>query len=79
MDYRSLKPFPQGFLWGGSSSAYQCEGAYLDEGRTLSVSDTAPVPEGIPRLFGDSVPGILHERLLSSLLRPRGIPDHRFH
>lgn len=46
MDYKTLKPFPEGFLWGASSSAYQCEGAYLEDGKTLSVSDTAPVPEG---------------------------------
>ena len=46
MDYSKLKAFPDGFLWGASSSAYQCEGAYLEDGRTLCVSDTAPVPEG---------------------------------
>ena len=41
MDYKTLKPFPEGFLWGASSSAYQCEGACLEDGRTLCVSDTA--------------------------------------
>ncbi|MBQ7992862.1 MAG: glycoside hydrolase family 1 protein [Solobacterium sp.] len=46
MDFKNLKPFPEGFLWGASSSAYQCEGAYDEEGKTLSVSDTAPVPAG---------------------------------
>ena len=46
MDYKTLKPFPKDFLWGASSSAYQCEGAYLEDGKTLSVSDTAPIPEG---------------------------------
>ncbi len=46
MDYKSLKPFPKDFLWGASSSAYQCEGAWDEEGKTPSVSDTAKVPEG---------------------------------
>lgn len=31
--------FPKNFLWGASSSAFQCEGAYLENGRTLSVAD----------------------------------------
>lgn len=46
MDYSTLKDFPQGFLWGGSSSAYQCEGAWDEDGKSPSVSDTADVPEG---------------------------------
>lgn len=31
--------FPKNFLWGASSSAFQCEGAYLDDGKTLTVAD----------------------------------------
>lgn len=27
MDILKLKDFPEDFLWGASSSAYQCEGA----------------------------------------------------
>ncbi len=46
MEYKTLKPFPKGFLWGASSSAYQCEGAWDEDGKTPSVSDTAPIPEG---------------------------------
>ena len=46
MDYSTLKDFPQGFLWGGSSSAYQCEGAWDEDGKSPSVSDTAAIPEG---------------------------------
>ncbi len=54
MDYKTLKPFPEVFLWGASSSAYQCEGAYLEDGKALSVSDTAPVPEGTTN-FNDGI------------------------
>ena len=31
--------FPKNFLWGGSISAFQAEGAYLTDGKSLSVSD----------------------------------------
>lgn len=46
MEHLKLKQFPQNFLWGASSSAYQCEGAYNEDGKGLSVQDTAPVIEG---------------------------------
>ena len=32
------------FLWGGAISACQSEGAPLEDGRTLSVFDTLPLP-----------------------------------
>ena len=31
--------FPKGFLWGGATAANQCEGAYLEDGKGLSVPD----------------------------------------
>lgn len=31
--------FPKSFLWGGAVAANQCEGAYLEDGKTLSVPD----------------------------------------
>ena len=39
MFYKQLKPFPEGFLWGASTSAYQVEGAYNEDGKCLSVQD----------------------------------------
>lgn len=46
MEHYSLKPFPENFLWGASSSAYQCEGAVDEDGKGLSVQDVAPVIPG---------------------------------
>ena len=29
--------FQDGFLWGGAIAANQCEGAYLEDGKGLSI------------------------------------------
>ena len=34
--------FKEDFLWGGSVSANQCEGAYLEDGKGLSIQDVMP-------------------------------------
>ncbi len=34
--------FPKGFLWGGAIAANQCEGAYNEDGKGLSVQDVMP-------------------------------------
>lgn len=34
-----MKRFRKDFLWGGATAANQCEGAYLDDGKGLTVSD----------------------------------------
>ena len=41
------KQFPTGFLWGASTSAFQIEGAYLEDGKGLSTTDCRRVPDGI--------------------------------
>ncbi|ACD23082.1 glycoside hydrolase family 1 protein [Clostridium botulinum] len=46
MIYNNIKGFPENFLWGGSTSAYQVEGAWNEEGKGLSVIDMCDHPEG---------------------------------
>lgn len=39
--------FKNGFLWGGSVSSMQTEGAWNEDGKGLSIYDVKPVPEGL--------------------------------
>ena len=39
MTDQPLKPFPENFLWGAASAAYQVEGAWKADGKGLSVWD----------------------------------------
>lgn len=34
--------FPENFLWGGAVAANQCEGAYKEDGKGLSIQDVMP-------------------------------------
>ncbi|PSL36212.1 6-phospho-beta-glucosidase [Planomicrobium soli] len=47
MIYTDLKSFPEHFLWGASTSAYQFEGASNEEGKGPSVIDMGNHPEGV--------------------------------
>ncbi len=48
MFHKKLKEFPKNFLWGASTSAYQVEGAALEDGKGPSVQDIKVIPEGTP-------------------------------
>lgn len=39
---RRKKMFPKNFLWGGAVAANQCEGAYNEDGKGLSIQDVMP-------------------------------------
>lgn len=46
MLHKKLKAFPENFLWGASTSAYQVEGASLEDGKGPSCQDVKEVPAG---------------------------------
>ncbi|MDO4536595.1 MAG: glycoside hydrolase family 1 protein [Coriobacteriales bacterium] len=46
MLHKTLKPFPEDFFWGASTSAYQVEGASLTNGKGPSVQDVKEPPAG---------------------------------
>ncbi|TKH37931.1 6-phospho-beta-glucosidase [Paenibacillus polymyxa] len=47
MKHNQLKAFPENFFWGGSTSAYQVEGAWNEDGKGPSVIDMANHVEGV--------------------------------
>ncbi|WP_149094944.1 glycoside hydrolase family 1 protein [Paenibacillus terrae] len=47
MRHDQLKAFPEDFFWGGSTSAYQVEGAWDEDGKGSSVIDMANHVEGV--------------------------------
>ena len=47
MFHKNLKPFPNDFFWGASTSAYQVERAWDEDGKGLSVIDMGKHPEDV--------------------------------
>ncbi|KEO80621.1 glycoside hydrolase family 1 protein [Paenibacillus polymyxa] len=47
MKHNQLKAFPENFFWGGSTSAYQVEGAWDEDGKGPSVIDMSNHVEGV--------------------------------
>ena len=70
MIYQKLKPFPSGFLWGASTSAYQVEGGVDEDGKSPSIIDMYEHPEGVADF---SVASDHYHRYKESFLSP--VPD----
>lgn len=77
MEHLKLKPFPKDFLWGASTSAYQVEGAYNEDGKGLSVQDVAHIPEGITD-FKVCSDHYHHYKEDIALLAEMGFKEYRF-
>lgn len=78
MNYLNQKTdFPQDFLWGASTSAYQFEGAYNEDGKGLSVMDVAPHDEKVAD-FKVAADHYHHYKKDVQLMKEMGLKAYRF-
>src|SRR5699024_9732082 len=77
MQYSKLKPFPEDFLWGGSTSASQIEGAWNNDGKGPSVIDMANHVEG-DKDFKVTKDHYHHYKQDIALLAEMGFKAYRF-
>lgn len=77
MEYGTLKNFPDSFLWGGSSSAFQCEGAQYEDGKGKSSMDMILYPEGMADL-SVAVDHYHHFKEDIALMAEMGFKAYRF-
>lgn len=77
MKYKTLKPFPDDFMWGASSSAYQVEGAWDEDGKGMSVQDLHNPPAGITD-FKDASDHYHRFKEDVALMKELGIKAYRF-
>lgn len=54
-----MRTFPDNFLWGAAASANQCEGAWNEGGKGISIADIEMLPDEFDR---KSVTGFSHTR-----------------
>jgi 6-phospho-beta-glucosidase len=77
MIYKQTKPFPADFLWGASTSAYQVEGAWDQEGKGPSVIDMATFPDNISD-FKVTSDHYHHFKTDVALFKELGLKTYRF-
>lgn len=77
MLHKTLKPFPENFFWGASTSAYQVEGAALEDGKGPSCQDVKEIPEGTSDL-SVSVDHYHHYKEDIALMAEMGFKSYRF-
>ncbi|WP_410014660.1 glycoside hydrolase family 1 protein [Sodalis sp. C49] len=77
MHYQTLPPFPADFLWGASTSAYQVEGAWNEDGKGPTVIDRAQFP---PALSDFTVASDHYHRFAGdiALFAELGLKTYRF-
>lgn len=77
MRHKTLKPFPENFFWGASTSAYQVEGAALEDGKGPSCQDVKEIPAGTSDL-SVSVDHYHHYKKDIALMAEMGFKSYRF-
>ncbi|MGT2957626.1 6-phospho-beta-glucosidase [Streptococcus bovimastitidis] len=77
MLHKTLKDFPENFFWGASTSAYQVEGAALEDGKGPSCQDIKEIPEGTSDL-SVSVDHYHHFKEDIALMAEMGFKSYRF-
>ena len=77
MFHSRLKAFPNDFLWGASTSAYQVEGAWNEDGKGMSVQD---LHETVPGVADFKVASDHYHRFREdvALMRSLGVRHYRF-
>lgn len=77
MKIKTLDTFPETFLWGASTSAFQVEGASTADGKGLSTQDVRPVTKG---LSDTSIAADHYHRYKEdiALMKEAGLKSYRF-
>ncbi|MFF2446554.1 6-phospho-beta-glucosidase [Neobacillus sp. NPDC058068] len=58
MKHNKTNHFPKDFLWGGAIAANQAEGAYLEDGKGLTIVDLLPTGENRRTIMKGNVPSL---------------------
>lgn len=79
MSFQMMSGFPKNFLWGASTSAFQVEGGYNENGKGLSVADVASFKHS--HVFADTKVAADHYHRYQediALMAEMGLKSYRF-